>query len=324
MNVLLVGSGAAGLLTFKRIAKTGHRVTAVLSSPAPYEFRGASLVGLAEIEGVPVWPGALVKEPVFGDVVQSHQVDILLNVNSLYRIRAEVLQAPRIGAFNFHPGPLPDYAGLNAPSWALFNGETSHGVTVHWMVPTIDAGPIAYQATFPVVDQDTCATVSFKCAKTGVSLIDRLLRDIERDVNTIPRMNQDLAKRRYFSAGPPQQGYLRWATSARAIVNFLRACEYRPFPSPWGHPRTTLDRTEVCIATAQLTGQRSDQSPGVVGQVSDTGALVACADEWLLVTEVLVGESYQRVGTILRAGARFKDISETEAGVVRHGPKAPA
>jgi UDP-4-amino-4-deoxy-L-arabinose formyltransferase/UDP-glucuronic acid dehydrogenase (UDP-4-keto-hexauronic acid decarboxylating) len=324
MNILLVGSGAAGLQTFKRIPKTGHRVIAVLSSPAPYEFRGASLAGVAEKEGVPVWSGALVKEGDFADVVRSHHVDILMNVNSLYRIRAEILQAPRIGSFNFHPGPLPDYAGLNAPSWAIFNGETSHGVTIHWMASTIDAGPIAYQATFPIEERDTCATVSFKCAKLGIALIDQLLQDAERDAKVIPRITQDLSKRRYFNAGPPLQGCLRWATSAHAIVNFLRACEYRPFPSPWGHPRTRLDGTEVCIASARLTGERSDQAPGVVGQVSDAGALVSCADEWLLVTEILLGESYQRAGTLLRTGARFEDLSETEPSVAPQVPKASA
>lgn len=170
MNILLLGSGAAGLQTFKRIRNAKHRITAVLSAPAPYEFRGASLVSKAEKECVPIWSGTLVKEPQFADTIRSHHVDILLNINSLYRICPEVIEAPQIGAFNFHPSLLPDYAGLNAPSWAVFHGEKSHGVTIHWMVPTIDAGEIAYQAEFPIENQDTCATISFKCVKFGVLL----------------------------------------------------------------------------------------------------------------------------------------------------------
>ena len=34
-----------------------------------------------------------------------------------------VLRAPRQLAINFHDGPLPRYAGLNAPVWALLHGE---------------------------------------------------------------------------------------------------------------------------------------------------------------------------------------------------------
>lgn len=101
VNILLVGSGAASLQTFKRVLKAKHYVTAVLSAPAPHVFRGASLVGMAEKDGVPVWSGTLVKDPQFADVLRSHHVDILLNINSLYRICSEVLEAPRIGAFNF-------------------------------------------------------------------------------------------------------------------------------------------------------------------------------------------------------------------------------
>ncbi len=175
MNILLVGSGAASLQTFKRVLKAKHYVTAVLSAPAPHVFRGASLVGMAEKDGVPVWSGTLVKDPQFADVLRSHHVDILLNINSLYRICSEVLEAPRIGAFNFHPSLLPRYGGLNAPSWAVFCGEQSHGVTIRWMVPKIDAGAIAYQIECPIDPSDTRARVSYKCVKRVVSLLERLL-----------------------------------------------------------------------------------------------------------------------------------------------------
>jgi len=58
-----------------------------------------------------------------------------------------VLGVPARGAWNLHPGPLPRYAGLNAPSWAIYRGEQRHGVTVHRMDRGIDTGDIAYQET---------------------------------------------------------------------------------------------------------------------------------------------------------------------------------
>ena len=41
------------------------------------------------------------------------------------RHKDEVLRLPRRMAINFHDGPLPRYAGLNTPVWALLNGETA-------------------------------------------------------------------------------------------------------------------------------------------------------------------------------------------------------
>ena len=315
MNILLVGSEAASLQTFKRILKAKHHVTAVLSAPAPYEFRGASLVAMAEKEGVPVWSGTLVKDPQFAEVLRSHHVDILLNVNSLYRVCPEVLEAPRIGAFNFHPSLLPRYAGLNAPSWAVFYGEQSHGVTIHWMVPKIDAGAIAYQIEFPIDPADTCARVSYKCVTHAVSLLECLLEVAAANPDAIPRIPQDLTQRKYFHAGPPDEGCIRWARPAWAIVNFLRACEYRPFPSPWGRPRTTLRGREIGLVDGRSTHSPTDQVPGTVGRVYKDGVEIACADEWLLVTELFVDGSYLPAAEHLSPGVRLEDIVTS---VTRH------
>ena len=65
-------------------------------------------------------------------------MDLILNVHSLHLIRKEILDLPRLGSFNFHPGPLPRYAGLNSVCWALYRGETKHGVTLRswWRIMT--------------------------------------------------------------------------------------------------------------------------------------------------------------------------------------------
>jgi len=54
----------------------------------------------------------------------------------------------RLGAINFHDGPLPRYAGLHATTWAILNQETSHGVTWHEMREIVDTGAILQQRVF--------------------------------------------------------------------------------------------------------------------------------------------------------------------------------
>ncbi len=73
---------------------------------------------------------------------------MLINVHSLLIMRGDVVEAPSIGSFNLHPGPLPGHAGLNAPSWAIFNDEARHAVTLHWMTAGIDTGAIVSEAWF--------------------------------------------------------------------------------------------------------------------------------------------------------------------------------
>ena len=186
---------------------------------------------------------------------------------------AALLEVPRLGAWNLHPGPLPRYAGLNAPSWAIYHGERSHGVTVHRMERGIDTGDIAYQDCFPIEETDTGLSLSLRCAERGVGLVQRLLQDAP----AIRRRPQDATLRSYFGRAAPQGGRIDWHSPARRIYDFVRACDYGPFPSPWGVPRARLGDDEVEIRKLALTGERCTAAPGTV-----RGDRVAAADEWLL------------------------------------------
>ena len=305
MNVLLVGGESAGLQTLKAITATPHTLVGVLPSQSKNGFAGATVEGLARKLGVPTWSATCVRDPQFASVVAAAQVDVLLNVHSLYLIDAAVLQAPRLGCFNLHPGPLPECAGLNAPSWAIQRGEQMHGVTVHWMAPGIDTGPLAYSERFPIDDADTGLSVALRCIRLGVRLVETLLHTAATDAAAIPRIPQDLCKRRYFGAGPPDNGRLTWSASARQVRDFVRAADYRPFPSPWGHPQTRANGGELAVVAASCTGRSTKEAPGTIGVRSERGVEVACSDEWLLVRDVQEAGRYQPAAAVLRSGERL-------------------
>jgi phosphoribosylglycinamide formyltransferase-1 len=60
---------------------------------------------------------------------------------------------------NLHPSLLPAFRGLDAPGRALAAGVEKTGVTVHYMVEEVDAGPIILQETVPVRSDDTGETL---------------------------------------------------------------------------------------------------------------------------------------------------------------------
>lgn len=288
LNVLLVGEESAGVQALRMLDKTEHRVAAVLTS-APEgsgdAVRGVSVHALAQRLGHPTLPATLVKDPSFADEVRGMDVDLILNIHSLFIMNAAVAASARLGAFNLHPGPLPAYAGLNSPSWAILHGEQQHGVTLHWMEAGIDTGPIAYQAMFPIGDTDTGLTVAGRCVRKGLKLVASLLDDAARQPPAIPRRDQDLSQRSYFGREVPHDGALDWRWPARVVVDFVRACDYHPLPSPWGYPAARAGAASIAIARARLTGEPAAAPPGTV--VSTTDAVrVACDDEWIEVTHV--------------------------------------
>jgi len=308
MNVVLAGEESAGLQMLRTLAGSNHRLVAVLAAPPEPGSARASVWGAARNLGVETWPAELVKDPSLADRLRSERVEILLNVHSLYIIHPEVLPACKLGAFNLHPGPLPRYAGLNAVSWAIFRGERMHGVTVHRMAPGVDTGPIVYQSLFPIDADDTALSLSFKCVREGVALMVRLLGVAAADPANIPLVEQDLAKREYFSGAVPEEGRFSWSWPARRVVDFVRACDYSPFHSPWGHPRTRLNAQEFALAKARPTGLACEALPGTVGKSMDCGVHVACQDEWVLVNKLLVAGASLSPQELLRPGDQLSDV----------------
>ena len=276
LRVALLCEEAAGARVLERVAAGGHALAALLTSAGSPPAAAAARLGFRVV------PAARVREPGFAAALERTGVDVLLNVHSLLIVPADVLRVPRLGAFNLHPGLLPRYAGLNAPSWAIYHGEERHGVTLHRMEPGIDTGAIVYQASFPIRPEDTGLTLALRCVREGVPLIERLLEGLSRDPFLLPEEKQNLSQRRYFGRGVPQGGELRWDAPARRIRDFVRACDYRPFASPWGAPRARLAGREVKVLEVALTGEPATAPPGMQREERHD-LFVAAADEWLRV-----------------------------------------
>lgn len=305
MNILLVAEESAGMQMLRWLAKSPHHLTGVVTSPPRPGHNEVSLWRVAERMGVTTWPARSVTEGDFAETLRELEVDLLLNVHSLYLIAAEVLEAPRLGAFNLHPGPLPEYAGLYSASWTIYRGEEMHGVTVHHMDPGIDTGAIAYQTRFPLLANDTALSVNTRCVRFGLEMMAELVEDAT--AGAIPRIPQDPSKRRYFGREVPEDGLLRWSQPAEQIARFVRACDYLPFPSPWGHPTARLGDVSIGVARASLTGIPVDRGPGVVGNVTADGVLVAGSDQWVLVETVQIAGALVDARKVLQAGQRLDD-----------------
>ncbi len=284
MNILLAVEEAAGIQTLKAVHQSEHSITAVLtqSSLQADNQRGATVAAVATNLGYDVWPAKQVKDPKFAQIIQDHQVDLLLNVHSLYIIHEDVVHAPRIGAFNLHPGPLPEYAGMNAPSWAIFNAEKKHGVSLHWMSAGIDTGHIAYEAMFDLKATDTGLSVSTQCVRLGVKLIKELLQ-----TKTIPKLEQDLSKRNYYGFKPPFEGKIDWQQPAVTLERFIRASDFYPLPSPWKTPLARLNGKEVGILKASLLEGECSETAGTLRHNEDS-VMVATGEGWLELKKLLI------------------------------------
>ncbi|MGZ4317100.1 MAG: methionyl-tRNA formyltransferase [Gaiellaceae bacterium] len=311
LRVLLAAEEAAGVRALRLVLERGHRVVGVLTT-GESRTGAADVAATARAAGVPILPAQLLTDPHFGEALRSEDVDFLLNVHSLFVIDREVLAAPRIGALNLHPGPLPEFAGLDAPSWVLYEGRRRYGCTVHWMTPRVDAGPIAYAAEFEITPGETGLSLSLKCVRHGLELLGELVSAAAEDATSIPSEPQPTAGRRWLRRGPPEGGRSAWGASAARVVGLVRACDFRPFSSPWGRARTTLEGREVEVVEAELSGLPAVAPPGTIGDRTAEGILVAAADEWVVVRRVSLGTSTVAAGEALPPAGRFEATQPRE------------
>jgi phosphoribosylglycinamide formyltransferase 1 len=61
---------------------------------------------------------------------------------------------------NIHPALLPNFKGLHTHERAIAAGAETHGATVHFVTADMDSGPIACQASVPVLEGDTADTLA--------------------------------------------------------------------------------------------------------------------------------------------------------------------
>jgi phosphoribosylglycinamide formyltransferase 1 len=78
---------------------------------------------------------------------------------------------------NVHPSLLPEFRGLHAVKRTLEANVKETGVTVHFMVEEVDAGPIVAQERVPVLPLDDEATLLERLHPVEHRLLVRAVAD---------------------------------------------------------------------------------------------------------------------------------------------------
>ena len=167
----------------------------------------------------------------------------------------------------------------------------------------------AYQQIFQLSENDTGFSVSARCVREGLPMLDRLVAQAAENAGAIPRIEQDLSQRSYFvRRRVPHRGRLSWSWSARKLVDLVRAADFHPFPSPWGTPLARRADEPLNIIKTTRTHEPCDAEPGRVTPSETPRAVrVACADEWVDLRLVRFEGGVRAADEIIAAGELLSD-----------------
>ena len=159
--------------------------------------------------------------------IRELEPDLIFSFSYRLVIPAEILKSASLGAFNIHGALLPRYRGRACVNWAVLNGETRTGVTLHHMVERVDEGRIVDQESVSIEPDETAHEVFKKMIPAARTVLKRSLPAILE--GTAPGREQDESLATYFGRRSPEDGRIDWSKPASEIHNLIRALTH-PFP----------------------------------------------------------------------------------------------
>lgn len=99
-------------------------------------------------------------ERALAGVIDEHRIDLICLAGFMRILTPWFVNRFAGRLINIHPALLPAFKGLDTHARALAAGVTTHGATVHFVVPEMDSGPVIVQGSVPVRAGDTAEALA--------------------------------------------------------------------------------------------------------------------------------------------------------------------
>lgn len=277
-SCVLIGSDTLLIECGQRLLDRGHDVRGVVTETS-------RIAQWAEELSLAVFDATSDVAAQLGDMA----FDYLFSITYLSVLPERVISLPRKMAINFHDGPLPRYAGLNAPAWALIGGETEYGVSWHRMTRDVDRGDILHQNHFEIAADETSLSLNTRCFQVGIESFAELIDDLSSDA-VVPK-KQDPTNGSYFArhARPEAACVLDWRKPARELEALVRALDFGPYNNPLGCAKLAINGKAFLISRVRVVPNPNGAKPGTIVDITNGRIVVAAG------TDALFLESLQTV-----------------------------
>ena len=227
--------------------------------------------------------------------------DIVVSANWQKLIGRPVLDHARCGGFNVHRSLLPAYGGLDPINWAIVNGETESGVTIHVLDDRIDLGDIILQRRFSIGASETGFEVHRKSLGLVAEMVPEALNQIED--GAVTRTAQDPAKLTMFHRRTERDNRIDWRADNVEIHNLIRA-QADPFPNA----HSVIGGMKLRIKSASLASGSFHGPAGTIVDRSSHRVVVLCGDGGAGVRSGLIIDDVQEnSGQLIAARDYFID-----------------
>jgi len=274
MRLAFLGTPPFAATVLAAIAEAGHEIAAVYSQPPAPRGRGQALQpsavhALADRLGLAVRTPVSMRDPAEIEAFRALGLDAAVVVAFGQILPREVLDAPRLGAFNLHGSLLPRWRGAAPIQRAIMAGDKITGVQVMRVTEGLDEGAVLATATTRIDALDTAGTLLERLAAAAADLIVRTLPSIaDGSAAETPQAEEGVT---YAKKIKPKEARLDWAKPAAEVDRKIRGLS--PFPGAW----FTAPSEKGPVRVKALLSQLEDEA-GSPGALLDDRLLVACGE----------------------------------------------
>lgn len=269
MRLILIGQAAFAERVLDGLRANHHEIAAAYCPPDATGGKPDPVKARALALEIPVRQHASLKRAEVRQEFIDLNADLAVLAYVTQIVPQSVFEVPRLGSICFHPSLLPKYRGGSAIPWQLIKGETQSGVTVFWVDPGIDTGPILLQKTAAVGPDDTAGTLYFNTLfPLGVDVV---LESVELiAAGKAPRVAQDESQATYDPLCRDEHAAIDWSRPVREVYNRIRGCD----PQPGAY--TLFNGQKLRLYDARRIDDRL--RAGIVEDISVEGLVIGTGD----------------------------------------------
>ena len=300
MRIAFLGTPDFAVQSLRELVAEGHEVAAVYTRPpAPrgrgHELRPSPVHAFAEAAGLEVRTPRSFRYAEVIEPFRALDLDAAVVVAYGHILPREVLEAPRLGAWNLHASLLPRWRGAAPIQRAIMAGDAATGVQGLKRSEGLDEGPILASETVAITAEDTAATLHDRLAAVGAELLAGALRALAAGPVVLDAQAEEgVTYARKITAA---EARIDWERPAQEIDRHIRGLS--PFPGAWFEALTPKGPIRVKALMSQVTAGQ-----GAPGQVLEgEGLRVAC------------GQAAVRLTRVQREGRGPQDAEEVLRGV---------
>lgn len=235
MRIVVAGSGPNASKVFEAFEDSRHTVVGLIQNGRSF-FRTKKFVGrlLAPFLVPPEHP---LRRAYHGNIpiiwirnqdasevsiLYSLSPDIVISSGINIIFRSPVIEIPECGFINIHSSLLPKHRGPTPVTAAILAGDTTTGVTVHFVDSGIDTGDIIAQYSVPIAPEDTYQVIADKIAMTVRENLENVINQIEH--GTCSRRQQSGEEATYDPKLSDRDRMIDWSWEPEKISRLVRAC----------------------------------------------------------------------------------------------------